>query len=502
MRISRNPEYLPVLLINFFSIASRVGLIASSWILLVNRFEINPILSAIMSMCVQGFIVAMNQISKKVTRNLSLLNTQRLGAIVGALSCLALLIVSNLVLFLTVVLFASFSKVLIESTFPRVTHRFLRNEKKFSSILMGTQQGSVLFVSLIIAPIAIFGNYDAPIVVTSALYFIALLVTVKFPSCADDNFEEVIQSGDSQAKFDRRFSDIAANENIRSRQSKIHKFRRIPSTLMTLDLSVQIAGGASMVLMPLCFIQISNVSQGMDSVLCFIFGLAAAITGLYLFPKMQSRVSSNERAEWIFLLVFVSVMMFSCVTYITFFGVFVALVSAFVNGFSIISYLAILHTIAARNLDQVQYQEFGCKIMQRNALARITAPIVVGGLANITSLSFAVYSVFIFLGVLAIANAARVILILNGRKLDERAVRSIESIDHSARKLRSNRRSRNDVDQNDKRAFEFLSIRYSLRPRIEFSSSNRVGVGGIETGTFDAFPQKDSFVDAARRAPR
>ena len=228
MRILRNSPQLPIFGLCAFSIAARVGFITSTFILLMSRFNVSPIISAFASISLQGSITMMRQLSNKLFKHLSLLSSQKFGAALGAVSCLLILTTHNLILFLFFVFIASFSKVAIDGTFPRVTHEYLVDDDKFASRLIGVQQGSMLFVSAIIAPIALSGLVIAPVLVCFALYALTFALVSVFPQCGSDSYEVIIDNDSSERLFQRRFGDIERNDWIRDKQSQIRKFRRIP----------------------------------------------------------------------------------------------------------------------------------------------------------------------------------------------------------------------------------------------------------------------------------
>jgi|GEM_PF-4859762 len=500
MRILRNSSTFPVFALCFTAIAARVGFIAASWILLVTRFGLDPIVSGIMSAGMQGAITLMVPVSRQIFNRLSLLKSQRAGALLGMVSCLALLNANSMIVFIVVVTVASFSKVAIEATFPRITHSMLLEDVKFSPRLMGTQQGAVLFVSAVIAPVALLGSETGPMYIAFTLYFATCMVTMLLPKCGFDSYEEIITTDSKQKVFDRRFTDMANNECVRARQSRIHKFRRIPSTLLSLDLASQIIGGGSVAIMPLCFIHISKVSQGMDSALCFTFGIFAAITGLMLIPHILKRVGLSEKQEWIIICSAVAISLFTCSLYTTYFGIEVALVSAVVNGCVVVCMQTFLHRMASRNLTQQQYQEFGCKLMQRNAIARVLTPLFLGGVATATSLHFAFWTLMAMSAIFSLVLVARVSLIVYGRKSDLKALSFIEGALESTGEMQTLRRTRDDFDSEDSRVISEL-FEQRVRSRDELAAYNRLRFRAFLFRSSTAFSQKDSDVDAARGAP-
>ncbi len=502
MRLLRNHPYQPIFLLGFFALAARIGVLASTWILFMARFNVTPVLSALMCVFGQGFITVMKPLSQQILSRYSLLVSQRSGAVIGIVSCIALIWIHNLALFLVLVLVASFSKVAIESTFPRVTHAFLVDDEKFSPRFIGIQQAAILFVSAIIAPVAFAGYVALPVVISAVLYGAVLVVTYLYPQCGDDGYVEVLDTHSTQEQFNRRFSDIRRNECIREHQSRIHRFRRIPSTLLSIDLFVCIIAGAAATLMPLCFREISHVGQGMDSLLCCIFGVFAAITGLVILPWVQRRVALTENQEFRSLVVLLALCLVSCIFYTTFAGVKVGIMCAVINGIAITANRSILHRIASRNLIQNEYQKFGCLLMQREALARVGTPIFIGVLASMTSLHFTVTVLVILAAVFVVVTGARVSLIVHGRRYDYRTLQSVENPLHSARKLRTGRRTGKDlITVNQELAHEFLQRRY-LRSRTESSSHNRISIRRRSRWIAFAFPQEDKTVASTGRSPR
>lgn len=502
MRILRNSLSFPILALNFASIAARVGFIAASWLLLMDRFHVSPILSGIMSCAVQGFVTVMTPISRSIFSRVSLLTSQRIGAVLGLILSLTLIFVNDLIAFVLLVFVASFSKVAIESTFPRVTHAFLSSDPKFSAKLMGTQQSSVLFVSALIAPIALMGFHTAPMAIAAILYSVALGVTFVLSKCGDDGYTHIVTTHDSQVVFNRRFSDIKRNEEIRERQSRIHKFRRISSTLLMMDLFAQILGGGSVIMTPLVFKEVSHVSQGMDSTLCFVFGVFASLTGFVFFPLARKAITKSASREWIVLTCSVSLSLFTCVLYTTYFGVSVGVVAAVINGCVAITTQTMIHHIAARDMEQMQYQKFGCTLMQRNAIARVATPISLGVFAAITSIYSALMLLTFVSVVFTVIMGIRVSLIIHGRRFDHRTLRSIEDSAHPARKLRTSRRSRSDVSVEDARAtFELVGRRH-FQQITKIGPHHWIRIRSLSKRSTPSFPQEDSLVNATRWSSR
>ncbi len=502
MRILRIRGKFPVYSLVFFSVAARVGFIASTWIVLMSRFHVSPILSGLMSLMVQGLITVMKPLSSAVFKRVSLLTSQRAGAILGLTSCFALLFIHNIILFLAIVFCASFSKVMIEATFPRVTHAFLVQDTKFAPRLIGVQEGSILFVSAAIAPVAFAGSVLIPLVIAAVLYACTWAITYLFPECGSDSYEETLDSSSTTEQFNRRFSDIALNESIREYQSRIHKFRRIPSTLLSMDLFLNIIAGGCMALMPLCFKYISNVSQGMDSTLCFVYGGLAALTGFVLLPTIRKRATLTETHEWVLLVAAMGLGVITCVYYTTFAGVHIALLSAVVNGMALVTMQSLLRHVAARNLMQGEYQQFGCRLMQRNAIARVCSPIVVGVLASVTSLHFTMMVLLGLGGIFIAITVARVSLILYGRRYDYRLLASIEDPSHPARRLRTVRREGTDIVGVDANTSLELLRRRRIRSSSQPTTHHRLSVRSFRRGFTFTLSQKDSAMASTRWTSR
>lgn len=196
LRISRTNPQLSVLSMSFVSNAARMGTIFVVWIILMKRFDVSPVLSGICCICVQGFAVGMKPLSEHIFRHISVLKSQRYGALLGSISVMLLVVAQNITMFLIVTLALSVSKVALESTIPRTTHKFLIESQGFAPKLVGTQQSAVLFMSLIVMPFAMANNYLLPALFTAIAYFVCVAITFVMPMCGDDNFVQVNGDGD------------------------------------------------------------------------------------------------------------------------------------------------------------------------------------------------------------------------------------------------------------------------------------------------------------------
>lgn len=498
----RNSQHLPIYSLAFFSVAARVGFIMSTWVLLVSRFDIDPLIACITSAAIQGTIVVMAPLSRYAFGKMTLLKSQRIGIMLGCVLALGVLYVYQLWFFLCLVFVASISKVLVEGTFPRVTHAHIIEDGNFASRLVGVQQGAVLVVCAMIAPIALMGYSIIPMVLTAGLYFCALAVTVFAPECGQDSFEERITKNSPEETFHRRFSDMVINENIRIRQSRVHKYRRIPDALKMMDLFTNIICGGCAGLMPIVLRDVSKVSQGVDPLLCLVYGAIAAVTGVYLLPKLRQRWSSISRHEWSVVFIAFTLFLMTGIIYTTFFGVGVALAAAVVNGLTYGLLQSFIHHIGARHLTHDQYQQFGCQLMQRNAIARVFSPLVFGTIASITSLTFAMMCVIVLGCVFVAISLARVSLIVHGRKRDERILASITDPAHPARKLHTVRPSREGVLVTDFRASYGLVRGRRIRSGAEHSPHHIFGVRPFRGWLITPLPQKNSSVAPAGRSSR
>ncbi len=501
MRIVRDRAKFSIYILSFLAVASRVGFIASSWILLVSRFEINPILAGIMSILVQGFTIAMKPISEKCFNYVSVQTSLVLGGALGAICSVVLIRVNSIIPFLAVVLIASQSKVFLESTFPKITHSYVAKEENFSSKLTGVQQGAVLFVSALIAPIALSSIVLGPIYITAFLYASVLFFVLKykFRHSKVDSIHQVINARESDIK--RRLDDIVLNDSIRKNQSRIHKFRRVPATLLSMDLSINIISGSAMMLMPLCFIEMSKVSQGMDSTLCMIYGVFAILSGFILNPFLQSKVKLNDEKRWKLLLVTMSLAVLSTVFYTTFAGVTLAVVSAAVFGICLVMFHSNLYKIAANNLTDVQYQAFGTTIMQRNAIARVVSPVAIGVFTAMTSLEASLALVFVLSCIFVAVISCRVILILRGIRSAEKLLAEAGKLERRIEEPFTIRYSRGSLYQENTRTNQ-QAVYQVARSKQERSSYNRFRLYRLKIWFAIALPQKIPDVAPARGAPR
>lgn len=502
MRILRNSRLLPIYSICALAIAARFGFVTASLLLLMNRFQVSPMISAIMCVCLQGVVVAMQPISVRLFRVISLNASQKMGAILGLVACIALMHLQNLILFLFVVFLASFSRVAIEGTFPRVTHGFILEDHTFASRLIGCQQGSLVVLFAVVAPIAITGSVLGPMAIMVFLYLLILALAISYPQCGSDTYEEVLTAGSPQDKFERRFGDIVRNEVIREHQSRVHRFRRVPATLLSIDLFINIIVSGSIVLTPLCFISISKVPQSMDSVLAFAYGGLAAVTGLILLPLLRKKFNFTQNQEWIILACTLPIAFTTSILYSTIFGLEVGVVSAGINGVAVSIMLTFIQQIGARNLTQMQFQKFGCQLLQRNALARIVTPLVFGSLASF----FTLRTTFLLLALtgllFSLVSLTRVILIVHGRKLDHRTLLSIENTSHPARRLRTNRRSQSDVECDDTRlVIERLKAK-RIQSQTRFAIYNKLRFRYFLFRTPITPTQKERTLASTRGTPR
>lgn len=418
MRIMRDSPERPFYAIGLLAVAGRTALMASVWILLMARFDVSPMTSAATSIALQGTIIFSQPLSKKIFLHMTVLSSQRLGAGVGIISSSALLFIDNLAIFIAVAFIASTSKVALESTFPRITHSYTANDPKFASRFVGAKESGYLCASAIIAPIALSGFMVAPMVIAISIFIVVYAFTFLFPECGMDSYEEVLNADSTQERFDRRIGDIERNESIRENQSRIHKLRRIPSTLLLIVLFQNLVCGGSMALMALCLAQVSSLSQGVEPALGIIFGVSASFVGIIVMTWIRNNFKLSDGYEWGLLIFSYMLVMVSVILYTTIAGLYVAIIAAFFNGLSWAMCDSLLSQRAAQVLSVNEYHKFGCSMMQRDALGRIVAPLIVGAVATWTSL----HGAFIFIGICALVFtliiSLRVILIMYGQQRD------------------------------------------------------------------------------------
>jgi len=501
MRILRNRPERQIFLLSAISTAARFGLSVSTFILLMNRFDVDPILAAAVGISLQGFATVTSQISKRLFKVVSLSTSQKIGASVGIFATLCMMQTNSAVLFLFLTFLSSFSRVALEATFPRVTHSMIVADKSFASRLVGVQQGSFLIVCVIIAPIALAGSVLGPMIVTAIFYSLVFLIALFYPACGIDSFEEAIEADDGQEKFDRRFEDIVRNENVRDNQSRVHKFRRTTSTLLSADLYINIIMSGSVLVMPLCFRDISKLSQAFESVFAILFGLTAAFTGLYLLPLLKRKFDLDQKQEWILIGVLLPVQFVCSILYSSFLGLYLAMLCAASSGVFVTILLTTIQQLSARNLTLNQFQDFGCRLQQRSAIAKVITPLVLAMVASATSLIFAIVCLFLLAVLFSTISISRVILIVHGRRLDYKTLAAIEDLAQPVQALRTNRRSREDVDCEDTGVVVERLEQERLRSRAKFAAYNRLRFRTFLFRAPAAFPQKDSYVDATRGSP-
>jgi len=501
MRILRNSSERQILVLSALSTAARFGLSVSVFIILMSRFEVSPVLAAAVGIGLQGFAVATNQISKRLFRFVSLSTSQKIGAVLGVAVSLLMVRVNSSSIFLMLAFLSSFSRVALEATFPRVTHSMIVADKSFASKFVGVQQGSFLFVCAIIAPIALSGSTVGPMLVTAVFYVLVLAVALFYPSCGVDSFEEIIGIEHSQEKFDRRFGDIARNEDVRISQSRIHKFRRTSSTLLSADLFINIIMSGSVLIMPLCFRDISKISQAFESIFAVVFGITAAVTGLCLLPRLKQRFAIEQNREWTLIAIALPLQVTCSILYTSFLGPVVAGICAALSGFLVTVLLTSIQQLSAKNLTINQFQDFGCKLQQRSAIAKVVTPIVVAVVVSLTTLTMAVVFLVVLASIFSFVTLSRVILVVHGRKLDYRLLDSIGNSSRPARKLRTRRRSREDVDCKDTRIVVERFKRERVRSREKFAAYNRIRISAFIFRAPVALPQENSHVDATRGSP-
>lgn len=495
IRLLKSRPSLPIMIFGFLLVGARIGLITSTWLILMQRFSVNPIISGLTSVSLQGFVVMMKPLSEKIYERISISRSQIIGSAIGATSVVSMLLINNLAMFFCVVLLASVSKVMVEASFPLVTHRFINTDTSFSTRFFGTHQSAILVICALMAPFAMANNIVIPVLITFSFYVLGLIASIVMPECG--YIEEAIEDLDNapQEKFDRRFSDIVGNEIIRSNQSKIHKFRRIPSTLLMIMTFLNIVCGSASSLMALCFKEISGVSQGMDSVLLLVYGVSTALFGLWIIPKTLFKRELSMSVQWKLLFLGLVAGMVSMIYYITFAGVAVALGAAVINGLALTITYGLMNKIAANSLTKNQYKDFGCKVEQYNSISRVIAPIAIAIFASMTSLISAIYLLLVVCVIFSVITLARVILIINARKQEERVAELYLSYNGSNRELQTYGQKRRGLSDQTYRAPRSWR-RINIRSRFRFSSHNRVSNNMFIFRNASSLSQKVSNVDS------
>ena len=398
--IRKSPQNAPhkvvkshLILLSFLSPLARVGLIASTFILLVMRFQLDALSSALVTVSLQGATIFTKTILRRFLSKYTARKVLLFGSYLGASSAILLSFLNNFNFFVFVLLVASLSKIAFETSLPLLSHKHFEHDKSFASRFIGSAQGGTLAISAIIAILMFIDKTQFAIFVTAGAYLaIGVMIHTRFL---------VIE--------ENQISDKVLSKNRLEKSKGSFQCR----TLAFADLSINIIGGMSACLMPVVFKTVSHVSQGTDSILCFIFGAFAFIAGTKLIPVFSKKFVLSAKDQWVMFLVSVSVTIITSMSFTTYYGVKVAFFGAALNGLGFSFGYSALHSIAAQELDKSKYQLLLSGMCQRAAYARIISPVALGALSKILSITALMGVAACIVAVLGIVLISRVNIVIN-----------------------------------------------------------------------------------------
>lgn len=410
-----------VLVLDALMCLVRVGGIASTYILLVAFFDLSPISSAAVTMCLQVFGVFTHRISEYLYPRMTARNIQILGLGVAVISSAGMILSKNFYIFCGFALCASFVKVAREITEPVLNHKFIENDDSHSARESAYNMSGSLLSAAVIATMSYFEiNYGPMIFILSvAILTYALIITRVIDVYDDDDEFRALQKLKKESENTRE--DYAKNNSYKIR------------TLCFFDLNRNIAEGIVACLSPVIFMKVSHVFQGTSSIISFICGVSAFFVGYKLIPVLDRAFNPSEKMRWMILLGSAVFAMISELCASTYWGVNFAYVSSAVCGVSFTFAYSNMQLLAAKELDKTNYAIFNCKINQRSAIVFIIVPLILGGLSKIVSLNtLMALSCGLIFAVLAI-SAVRVSII--NRAYANETSTSEGSIAFAARKV-------------------------------------------------------------------
>ena len=114
--IVKDKQKSQILLLNCILCMARVGLMASSYILLVANFDLNALNSAIVTIALQGFAVFSKLIANYLFSRFTIRRIQIVGSFIGTFSAFGMIFTRNFYLFCIFILIASLAKISREIT--------------------------------------------------------------------------------------------------------------------------------------------------------------------------------------------------------------------------------------------------------------------------------------------------------------------------------------------------------------------------------------------------
>ena len=364
-----------ILWLQFLYGFTRVGFLTSAFVLLVIKLDLTILNSAIVTIMLQGATLFANKLCDNVFSKYSIKALQVSASLLGSVCSLMILLTNNFYVFIFVVFICSFAKVSFEVTMPIISHKHIEADNAFASKLVGFNMGGILCISAITATFVFLHLDFLPIIITSFMFgLLCFLITSGY-----------IQY--NQKTFKRRLEpDIKENEK--------NSFKN--RTLSMIDLSSHIVGGLSVCIMPVALKTVSHLSQGVDSLLFFIFGLTAYICGVFVIPKINTKINISIKTQWHLLLYASAMVIIGLVLYCSYFGLFWACFGAVIEGVGSALAYSSIHTLAAKELNGERYKTFCNGLNQRSARSRIIAAISLGFLSQFFNIQM---QMFLFIAV-------------------------------------------------------------------------------------------------------
>ena len=476
-----------ILWLQFLYGFTRVGFLTSAFVLLVIKFDLTILNSAIVTIMLQGVTLFANSLCDNVFSKFSIKTIQISASAIGSICSAMILFTNNFYIFVFVIFICSFAKVSFEVTIPILSHNHIESDKTFASKIVGYNMAGILCVSALTATL-VFLNLDfLPIAITSLMFgLLCFLITSGYIQYSQNAFEKTLKS-----KLDKNNKSSFENR-----------------TLSMIDLSSHIVGGLSVCIMPVALKTVSHLSQGVDSLLFFIFGLTACICGVFVIPKINTKINISIKAQWHLLLYASAMVIIGLVLYCSYFGLFWACFGAVIEGVGSALAYSLIHTLAAKELNGERYKTFCNGLNQRSARSRIIAAISLGFLSQFFNIQM---QMFLFIAVaftcvaiciIRVSIITRDLRLIEQNEISTFIPKFIGAVEPTAYSLYTGDDRRRSTIENHSKTGAFKSIRRHNRTITRRSPLDSIRDHHFEIRRVLAFSQTYSQVVTTWRSHR